>query len=448
MIITVKEHYHYSYNQTTKAVTKDKGLYLLTPMQWQALELIDGKKNKTLFNNKNACFSIQQQQQNIIHCETNYYIGLDWVVENKLAIHVRSKLNNQNIDNPREVNYLHMLLEALEQPQNINHLDQLIKIDFNAPTIAIEQQQDMLTPFLIIQFLQTLKCIVKKGLKKAYYPITQNLNAKIKGKIIISQTVKTKKILQTTCQYSEFGINTDENKLLKKIYTLCCRLWPNYKKHFQRTHNLQAIDDIIHFITPAFENISDNINPQAIKTTKTNLLYKEYKQALHIGHLLLKKHAYNISQQTTNKVNTYPFWIDMSKLFELYVYSKLRKALPDAKIHYQQTIDHYTPDYLIDTLDQEGKPIKLVVDAKYTTKYKDEKTRQSDIRQVCAYARQAGVYKALNIKDTTKIIDCLIIYADQEAKEDFTFENILNAKEESAYINFRKLGIKLPEIAY
>ena len=85
--------------------------------------------------------------------ETSYFIGVDWIVENEVPIYVRPKLD----DKESEVNYIKMLFEALEEPDNYKHLDQLCEINFDKPTIKINQSQDLLTPLLLIQYLNVLK---------------------------------------------------------------------------------------------------------------------------------------------------------------------------------------------------------------------------------------------------------------------------------------------------
>lgn len=444
-MLKVQEHYHYTAfppHQTTE------GNLQLTPEQWASIE--PNCITKTINNSEVPCFSIQKKDNHSLYCETNYYIGVDWIVTHKLPLYVYPKLNDQTPTQKREINYLRMLFETLEETTATKHIDRLLTVDFKAPLITIDQQQDMLTPFLLIQFLQLTKSIVKKGLKKTYQPITAHLNAKIKGKLLIHRTLKANAHhpAQTTCQYTTLTINNNENKQLKHAYRLCLELLPNYQTLFANAHFLSQLKQLTQFIAPAFEGISDEPAPPT-KTTTTPL-YKEYTQALQLAKLLTQKHAYTITQRTAHRphLKTHPFWIDMSKLFELYLYRKLKKAIPNANIYFQKKLDHYTPDYLVDGTDLNGNPIKLIIDAKYTNKYKDEKIRQSDIRQLCGYARQTAVYQALQIEDKTHIIDCLILYADQNAKEDISLHDIQEATPEPAYINFKKLGIKLPEITY
>ncbi|WP_418848171.1 hypothetical protein, partial [Parasutterella sp.] len=111
--------------------------------------------------------------------ETSYFVGMDWIKEGDLAISVRPKLESDAY----EVDVLSMLAEALEAPENVNHLDGLLTIDFGRPPIIVNKQEDLLSPFLLVLFIQVLKTIVNKGLKKGYNTKTESLRSKIKGKV-------------------------------------------------------------------------------------------------------------------------------------------------------------------------------------------------------------------------------------------------------------------------
>ena len=190
-----------------------------------------------------------------------------------MSIYVKPKLD----DDSSEVNYVKMLFDILKEPENYNHLDQLCEIDFNKPTITIEQRQDILSPFLLVQYINILKKIVQKGLKKSYYTVTQNLNSKIKGKILINETIKknhfNNKILFNYCKYTEFGINSLENRILKKALMFS----------ISAIHNLKGIDtsklnEMLNYIYPSFANVDDEVNIEELRTIKHNKLYKEYEQ--------------------------------------------------------------------------------------------------------------------------------------------------------------------------
>jgi 5-methylcytosine-specific restriction enzyme subunit McrC len=263
------------------------------------------RKNQEEFCYKIDCF------ENMIHFQTSYFVGIDWIVENQLPIYIQPKQNKESV----EVNYMQMLLEALQESENLQYLDDLLYIDFHKPYINITQQQDILSPFLIAQFLQILKRIVQKGWKKSYCTVTENFNARVKGKILVGKNIKENiikgKQTYTVCQYQEFGVNCDENKILKKAYQFSRRVIQQYKVGF----DTQPLLQLINYIHPAFEKISDDIDVRKIKTFKSNPLFKEYDQAIKLALLILKRFSYNITKAEQKKIATPPFWIDMSKLF-------------------------------------------------------------------------------------------------------------------------------------
>jgi 5-methylcytosine-specific restriction enzyme subunit McrC len=396
------------------------------------------KKSIQHGENKAYCYNIVHtaDEANPYHFETSYFVGVDWIVENELPIYVKPKLDNGD----SEVNYIRMLFDVLKEPENYNHLDQLCEIDFEKPTIAIEQTQDLLTPLLLIQYVSILKKIVQKGLKKSYYPVTRNLNAKVKGKILVNETIKknhfNNKILFNYCQYSEFGINSIENKILKKALSFSVAAMQNLKGI-----DTSSIKGLINYIQPAFTNVDDEVNIEELRFNKTNKLFKEYDQALKFAKHILKRYGYNISSANSTVINTPPFWIDMSKLFELYVFSKLKERFTNHReVTYHKTFNYLEPDFIVKSNDG---GTKMVVDAKYKPQYQDGNVSTDDIRQISGYARLKKVYDFLEFEND-KIIDCLVIYSNQKAnRTDFKNDNFVPIAEAN-YMQFFKIGIQLP----
>lgn len=384
------------------------------------------------------CYRITKKETELTRYffETSYFVGVDWIVKNELSIYVKPKLDNDT----SEVNYLKMLFEVLNEPENYNHLDQLCEINFEKPSIAIEQKQDLLSPLLLIQYINILKKIVQKGLKKSYYTVTNNLNAKVKGKILINETIKknhfNNKMLYSNCQYSEFGINSIENKVLKKALAFSIAAMQNLKGV-----DISSLNGLVNYIQPAFINVDNKVNIEELKGIKPNKLYKEYEQALKFAKHILKRYGYNISTANSTTINTPPFWIDMSKLFELYVFSKLKERFKAHKeVTYHQKFNYLEPDFIVNSTDG---LTKMVVDAKYKPQYQDGKISTEDIRQISGYARLNKIYKFLEITDD-KVIDCLVIYSNQSAnRKDFKGVNF-NIEEEKEYNRFYKIGIELP----
>lgn len=393
------------------------------------------------------CLKIECKE-NKIEFQTSYFVGVDWIEENKLSVYVQPKLNKNEAD----VNHIKMLLDAIQEPENLKHLDELVHIDFHKPAIQINQSQDLLSPFLIAQYLQILKRIVRKGLKKSYYTVTENMNAKVRGKVMISNNIKQNAVkgryTNTICKYQVFGANNDENKILKKAYQLSINVIQNYKSAF----DIHPLTELINFICPAFEQVSNEIEISRIKSFKPNPLYKEYQHAIKLALLILKRYSFNISKTVDKQINTPPFWIDMSKLFELYVYSKLRKVFPHSSevMYHIGTIQNQELDFLVKSIDEK---YIFVVDTKYKPQYEDGRIKVEDIRQVSGYARIKSIYKKLGFNEYNHQLKCLIIYSHQACDDTFSLEHfeiqmdsdLKNIRPEEGYADFYKLGIKLPE---
>jgi 5-methylcytosine-specific restriction enzyme subunit McrC len=389
------------------------------------------------WNTKTPCYQIYYDEQIEKHkFEASYFVGVDWIVENELPIYIKPKLNNEK----SEVNFVKMLFEALQEPENLNHLDYLCEINFDKPTIKIKQTQDLLSPFLVVQYLQLLRRIVQKGLKKSYYPVVRNLNSRVKGKILVNATIKhnlTKnKMLYSYCKYDEFGINTIENKVLKKALLFSQKAIQNIKG--VKPEQLQGL---YNYIQPAFQQVDNEIEVEELKSIKPNPLFKEYEQALKLAKFILKRYGYTISTINPEQIETPPFWIDMSKLFELYVFSKLKQRFPNkGEVTYHKTFNRLEPDFILNT-----NEYKMVVDAKYKPQYENGNINKEDIRQVSGYARLKSVYDFFGMNENyNSVIDCLVIYSNQESgNKDFTEDGFKFVPEDN-YVKFYKIGIELP----
>ena len=267
------------------------------------------------------------------HFETSYFTGAQWLVGNSLPIIIEPKFNKSKDDSENvEIDYIRMMVDSLQPSENINHLSDLVTIDFKSERIPIRQKEDLLSPLLVIQFVHLLHKIIKKGLKNSYYKKTTNLHSRVRGKILVSQTVKHNhskhQFLKTVCSYDEFGVDHLENRLLKKAFQFAT----NYLEVLRHTgSDFRSMDQIIRLISPAFNKVSDEVNILAIKNFQPNPMFKEYGNALKLAKTILKRFGFNLNQTAKENVDTPPFLIDMSKLFELYVLSILRKRFPTDK---------------------------------------------------------------------------------------------------------------------
>ena len=382
------------------------------------------------------CFSINKD--NGWKLNTGYYVGLTWLDQGKHALLINPKLNDKNPLEPDniQIDYYKMLFSCLQHTEVANEIEDLFEIKWEEPTISIENKEDVLTPFLIVQFLALVKSIVRKGLKKSYYKVEKNLNSKVKGKVHISKTIKhnllKNKALLTYCEYEEFGINGSENRLLKKTLIFIQKYLPNRLINNQ----FHSFQESFNYIFPAFDLVDDKIEVREINLTKNNVFYKEYEEAIRLAKIILKRFSYNISNTTNQKIETHPFWIDMSKLFELYTLGLLKDRFRnEVKYHFT----HYGNelDYILKSGD-----LKMVIDAKYK-QYQKYKIANEDVRQVSGYARLEKVYKYLE-KTYPESIDCLIIHPDSNnGMEDLTTVDFKLHKVKD-YNGVFKIGIKLP----
>ena len=401
------------------------------------IHLKDGHTKSVFAHVDVCCYSIRNNTRER-QIETAYFVGVDWIAENRLALMVESKLNESD-----EVDVIGMLFDSLSYIENINHLDGLMHIEYEKSWIEIPEQKDVLTPILIIQFLSVLKQIIRKGLKKDYYRITENLSGRIKGKILVGEQIKQNVVknrgTQTICNYQEYGINHIENQFLKSVLRFIVRYSQTNQRLFYGYQ--RKLKELLAFCEPAFVNVQ--LAPQNTKTVivKHNSFYSDYRVAVDLGEAILKKFAFNITKRNTSGTTfTPPFWIDMSKLFEMYVFGKLKNIFPNpGSMSYHDRFYRKETDILI-----RDTEYKCVIECKYKPQYRDETVELGDKRQVIGYTRLKRVYKLLG-ENYERIVKGVIIYSDQHEAEEISMDKLFKSPIEE-YIHLYKLGIKLPSI--
>lgn len=385
-----------------------------------------------------ACYQLYKSGEDLF-ANTNYFVGADWLIRGKVAIFLESKLNEN-----REIDLVGMLLSSLEDYENIDHLDKLFHVDYDQEWIDITGRKDLLSPFLIIQFLKLTQKIVRKGLKKSYYHVVENLNSRIKGKILVGQQIKHNlsrdKPTMTMCSYQLYGIDTTENQFLKLVLQFVSSYMDQKKAIFTKEQATQ-LRSILNFCLPAFELVSVMDNKHQNIISKPNIFYNEYIKAIEIGKYILKRYSFNISKTNQTQTTTPPFWIDMSKLFELFVFGKLKKVFPmPGDVTYHDTfLGGKETDILIRTHDYE-----CVIDCKYKPQYGYSTPSLDDKRQLAGYTRLKSVYNRLSIPHD-QLIRGVIIYPCQNSQE-LIRKDCLFATGIDEYVSFYIFGIKLPEI--
>ncbi len=409
--------------------------------KWR-MHLMNCVQNKDVFNLKCKkidkdlnCIEVKKNGEHL-QVSTSYLIGLDYL-EHNVPFMVEPKFEDENKD--FSIDFYDILFKSLPFVKSDEDISDLYFVDFSKAPIEINQQDDFLTPILIIQFVTYLEKICHTGLQKGYYLIEENLDNKIKGKILIKDTIKKNhfksKYTKTFCKYQEFGFNTAENQFLRYTFQFCL----NYLNQFKKLELINNLDSKLGFVRSSIENIALLANIRKEITVKKNPLFPMYENALKLANLILRRSSFNITNTTKSTVSTFPYWINMSKLFEIHVLRLIRTAYKEG-VYYQKKYAERIPDIVINRND-----LKLLVDVKYKP-YAGKTIEIEDIRQIAVYARMKSIFKDLGLQ-SHDILDSLIIYPKVDSKNQCIDDTVLSKKTElQNYFNIYKLEVVIPTI--
>lgn len=366
--------------------------------------------------------------------EASYYVGASWIIKNELPLIVLPKF--QNLD------FTEMLITALSvsSENERDYFSMCYGIEFEEPLIETEEKIDQLTPILLIHFISILEKVVQKGLKRDYKAIEENLKGKIKGHVVLSEQLKrniiSKRQDRNYCRFQTYTSDIPENRLLKKALRFSQLMLNNMMQYSRHTSKIQ---NRINKLNNAFEEVSDNIELSQVKRVTSNKLFRHYPEAIRVAKDILRRFDYSISNISSDIHKTPPFWVDMSRLFELYVYSKLSEAYP-GKILFQVQGTENVVDYI--HIDEQ-----LVIDAKYKPIYESGYKRE-DIREISCYSRDIKILKNFGEEYVHSHLEtnCLIIFpGDKIIKHDkLLWDQSFDIPE---FRGFRKFDIIVPQIA-
>ena len=129
------------------------------------LDTLQDKKDKILLGGEGFRPFSWEHEKEALSLSTSYFLGIDWLVENRLSLHVQSKLDSHQ----ERLNYLEIFSNAFHALDDFSEADRkewmknLFWIDFKAPRIPLLQTQaDGLLLFLIVLFLPFFILLIKK----------------------------------------------------------------------------------------------------------------------------------------------------------------------------------------------------------------------------------------------------------------------------------------------
>ncbi|EKV57439.1 5-methylcytosine restriction system component- like protein [Brachyspira hampsonii 30446] len=358
----------------------------------------------------------------------SYYIGAFWL-DNEYTKNIIINPKIYNID------FMKMFSKCLSYSSIIKDFDKIYSINFEEPPIdykgnILKKGLDVLTS---IHFLRMLELELHNGLKRNFIRKEENLNSKIKGKINFSNHIK-KNIMaarndRVYCSYFDYDINCLENRILKKALKICYS-------------NIGSIYNSFSCMS-FFSEVSDELHFYELHNIKLNPLYKKYKLLIKLAINIIKLKRY---KDSCNENEAPPFYIDMSLLFEKYVYALLIDSLKDkSEILYQKSVlnNKFILDFII-----KGSEYNYIADTKYKEIYNnDNGYEKDDIKQLSAYSRIRKVVEHLKndkeyYNDDNYVAKCLIIYPSNNIDDiKINLENIKNIDD---FVKFYKLGIYIP----
>jgi len=363
----------------------------------------------------------------------SYYIGLDYLDDEcTKPLYVTPKIPN--------LDYRKMFRDCLESQVTKKYMPDVYDIRIDKEFISPPKESSReFFPLIIYHYLYLLARLVKKPLVKAYISNEENLKSKIKGKILISKQIK-KNIAnnrkgRVMCGFDEYSVDCPANRLLHSAY--------QYAIKYSKRYINDALSKKYDYIEGCFNGIGYIKNTLEMNKIKTNPLFLEYKDALNLAKRIYRWKSYTEKHTGSESANRIPpYIIDMAKLFELYVYTKLRAG--NQNIQYQAGGKYGQIDFL-DVTNQ------VFIDTKYKTIYGKEEYNIEDIRQIAGYARDEGLLKKVygNNKDTwNKVPVCLIIYPDNNGQDNIesSYLDTSNTKPIAGFYHFYKYGIKLPVV--
>ncbi len=393
---------------------------------------------------------VEESGSPTLYCSTSYFIGLSWVIPEKLAVFIQPKMDTGTVGHQDsvEIDYLAMVKEALSNADlRIEDLAGLQEIKSEEKPIPIKSEDSGLVIFVILQFLTLIDKIRRRGLRRSFYSTQEAFHYAMKGRILLSKSLRDARTSSATdhltCSIQQFDIDTPENQYLKRALkkTLAILQKPAYQSE-------TVLIEKARLGLRAFEVVGDIYNAPAIRLKKINPLFRDYVEALRLAEKIISMDSLGF-QNTDGVTYLSPYWIDMSKLFELYVLQRLRKAVGiDGTVEYQLPAHYQVLDFLCCAPEMPSNLQFFIADAKYK-KYDERSLEKEDLRQVAGYARLEGVIEKLEEwkrpkTDAVKVIPCLILYPVVNKLSQAKTISLDKVTHVTGWKEIYKIGVPLP----
>ncbi len=330
----------------------------------------------------------------------SYVIGAEWI-DDKEALVVTTKRRMEEID------FLTMFMTCFSSDLSVESFAEIYNIDSEAPAIHAPALKGVLSPLIVLHFLGVVSRI--KTLKKGYVHYSENLK-KVKGHIQVMKNerknISSKRFDRIFCNYDEYTVDIPENRLIKKALLFSSQILRIITENHSIGNRCKLM---LSKSLALFENVSDEVQIKEVSLIKGHKLFSEYNEAVRLAKLILRRYDYSISKTSSLDENVPPFTLNMSLLYEHYVYGLLNEAYGD-KISYQFNGKTGFPDFLYCSTG-----FKAILDTKYIPKYESSSLDNNVIRQLSGYSRDIPILHHLGYEDIDEEspipnVPCVIIY--------------------------------------
>lgn len=362
----------------------------------------------------------------------SYKIGAEWIDEQESLI-VTTKHKMEQID------FVRMFMTCFTSDLSLASFSTIYEIYIDKPSIKAPALQSVVSPLLVLHFLSVVSRI--KELKKGYVSRSENLK-KVKGRISIlkneRQNIAIRRYDRVFCEYDEYSADIPENRLIKKALLFSQRLLQSLNERSAAVAKLRLNKSLA-----LFSEVSDKVEIKQVKRLRAHKLFTNYNEAIRLAKLILRLFDYNISKVGSHEGKVVPFWLDMSLLYEHYVYGLLHEAYRE-RITYQFKGKTGCPDFLY-----KSKEYKAILDTKYIPKYEEESLDNDVLRQLSGYGRDLRILTHLGYKDVSPI-PCIILYPKEGKRKNNPFLGnnlrMLCGKSLKDFLEFYKIEVSLPTI--
>lgn len=293
-----------------------------------------------------------------------------------------------------------MYLECARHPLVRSHLNECISIFWNKPPIPIENTDQLITPLVVIRYLNILYDLCQKHLRMMIAPLEANLVGKIRGRPLVRQTLRANhakgRVDRTYCRFHMQSIDTLPNQIL------AAALHRSIKYLHKMSISDQKLFDLTAFSTSALTGVTlRRILPIDFQGLHYGGFLRPYRTVHRWARLVLRLLGSDPLEENSiekRRLELPPFAIDMNELFERYCEVVLRKVpgqrvwagYKDQKRNLGSRV-RVRPDFLVRT-----NRAAWIVDAKYKEDW-DWGEYRSDVYQIVAYSRHMEVLKQLEL---------------------------------------------------